>query len=118
MHLKVDQGIAGYVARHGLMMNMSDTAHEPRWNSTFDKTAGYSPKPILAVPLVAARDGRLLGVLQLLNSIGGPFDSDDESLAIASSNHAAAAPNRARPVHDLQRPTDLEVPPTLPRHHR
>ncbi|MFN0016769.1 MAG: PP2C family protein-serine/threonine phosphatase [Pirellulaceae bacterium] len=109
VYLKIDQGIAGYVARQRLMVNVPDTAQEPRWDSTYDKATGYNTKTILAVPLVAARDGRLLGVLEMLNNIGGPFDSDDESLAIAFSNHAAAALDRARLVEDIQRRKELEA---------
>src|SRR5688572_1197190 len=64
IHLRIDQGIAGFVARQRQMVNVSDTAADPRWDNTYDKAAGYSTKTILAVPLVAARDGRLLGVLE------------------------------------------------------
>ena len=91
------------------MVNVPDTAKEPRWDSTYDKATGFCTKTILAVPLVAARDGRLLGVLEMLNNSGGPFDSDDESLAIAFSNHAAAALDRARLVEDIQRRKELEA---------
>ena len=107
--LKIGQGIAGYVARRREMVNVSDTAADPRWDSTYDEAAGYCTKTILAVPLVAARDGRLLGVLELLNTQGGPFDSDDESLAIAFSNHAAAALDRARFVEEIQSRKELEA---------
>ena len=109
IHLRIDQGIAGYVARQRVMVNVPDTAADPRWDSTYDQAAGYSTQTILAVPLVAARDGRLLGVLEMLNNQGGPFDSDDESLAIAFSNHAAAALDRARLVEEIQQRKELEA---------
>src|SRR4051812_39441858 len=109
VHLKIDQGIAGYVARQREMVSVPDTAADPRWDATYDKAAGYSTKTILAVPLVAARDGRLLGVLEMLNNVGGPFDADDESLAVAFSHHAAAALDRARLVEEIQRRKELEA---------
>jgi phosphoserine phosphatase RsbU/P len=109
IHLKIDQGIAGFVARQRQMVNVADAAADPRFDSTYDTAAGSETKTILAVPLVAARDGRLLGVLELLNNEGGPFDSDDESLAIAFSNHAAAALDRARLVEEIQRRKELEA---------
>lgn len=109
VHLRIDQGIAGFVARQRQMVNVADTAADPRWDNAYDKAAGYSTKNILAVPLIAARDGRLLGVLEMLNNQGGPFDADDESLAIAFSNHAAAALDRSRLVEELQRRKELEA---------
>ena len=109
IHLRIDQGIAGFVARQRQMVNVPDTAADPRWDRTYDQAAGYSTKSILAVPLVAARDGRLLGVLEMLNNEGGPFDSDDESLAIAFSNHAAAALDRSRLVEEIQQRKELEA---------
>lgn len=109
IHLAIDQGIAGYVARHREMLNVPNPAEDSRWDPTFDRQAGFWTKSVLALPLVASHDGRLLGVLELLNNLGGPFDSDDESLAIAFSNHAAAALDRARLVDDIQRRKDLEA---------
>ena len=109
VHLRIDQGIAGFVARQRQMVNVPDAAADPRWDRTYDQAAGYSTKSILAVPLVAARDGRLLGVLEMLNNEGGPFDSDDESLAIAFSNHAAAALDRSRLVGEIQQRKELEA---------
>lgn len=109
IHLKIDQGIAGFVARQRVMVNVPDTAKDPRWDDTYDKAVGYSTRTILAVPLVAARDGRLLGVLEMLNNQGGPFDSDDESLAVAFSNHAAAALDRSRLVEEIQQRKELEA---------
>lgn len=109
IHLKIDQGIAGFVARQRQMVNVADAASDPRFDSTYDTAAGCETKTILAVPLVAARDGRLLGVLEMLNNEGGPFDADDESLAVAFSNHAAAALDRARLVEEIQRRKELEA---------
>jgi sigma-B regulation protein RsbU (phosphoserine phosphatase) len=109
IHLRIDQGIAGFVARQRQMVNVPNTATDSRWDNTYDQAAGYSTKTILAVPLVAARDGRLLGVLEMLNNQGGPFDSDDESLAIAFSNHAAAALDRSRLVEEIQQRKELEA---------
>jgi phosphoserine phosphatase RsbU/P len=109
IHLAIDQGIPGYVVRQRQMVNVPDIAADPRWDSTYDEAAGYETRTILAVPLIAARDGRLLGVLEMLNNQGGPFDADDESLAIAFSNHAAAALDRARLVDEIQRRKELEA---------
>lgn len=107
--LELDQGIPGHVARHHLLLNVAEPARDSRWDSIFDRQSGFRTRSILCVPLIAARDGRLLGVLELLNNLGGPFDEDDESLAMAFSHHAAAALDRARLVEELQRRRETEV---------
>ena len=109
LNLELDQGIAGYVARQRVMLNIADPARDSRWDAVFDRQTGFKTRSILALPLIAARDGRLLGVLELLNNLGGPFDADDEALAVAFSQHAAAALDRARLVEELQRRRELEA---------
>ena len=101
-------GIAGHVARTREMLNVPDTAGDARWDPAYDQLVGYSTQTVLAAPLIAARDGRLLGVLELLNNASGPFDSDDEALALAFSCHAAAAFDRARLIEEIQRRRELE----------
>jgi len=109
LHLEADQGIPGYVARHRVMANVAQPARDSRWDAVFDRATGFRTSSILAVPLIAARDGRLLGVLEMLNNLGGPFDADDESLALAFSRHASAALDRARLVEELQHRREMEA---------
>src|SRR4029453_9019001 len=109
VRLKLDQGIAGHVARQREMLNVPSAENDPRWDGAYDRAAGYTTQTILAVPLIAADGGRLLGVLELLNNQGGPFDADDESLALAFSRHAAAALDRASLVEEIQRRKELEA---------
>jgi phosphoserine phosphatase len=105
----LDRGLAGYVARQREMVNIADARSDPRWHSAYDQLDGYETRTVLAVPLVAARDGRLLGVLEMLNNVGGPFDSDDESLALAFSRHAAATLDRARLIGEIHQRRELEA---------
>jgi serine phosphatase RsbU (regulator of sigma subunit) len=105
----LDTGIAGWVARHRTMANVADPPSDPHWDGAYDRATGFTTRSVLAVPLVAARDGRTLGVLELLNNDGGPFDSDDEALAFAFSQHAAASLDRARLIDELQRRRELDI---------
>ena len=105
----LDRGIPGWVARHRTMVNLSDPAGDAQWDPAYDRLTGFQTHSVLAAPLIAARDGRMLGVLELLNNIGGPFDSDDEALAFAFSQHAAASLDRARLIDELQRRRELDV---------
>src|SRR4029450_11728563 len=74
--LPLDRGLAGHVTRRREMINTADAPRDPRWHAAYDQQCGYQTETVLAVPLVAARDGRLLGVLEMLNNISGPFDTD------------------------------------------
>jgi len=105
----LNRGLAGLVARQRQMVNIADAQRDPRWHAAHDQLDGYQTQTVLAVPLVAARDGRLLGVLEMLNNIGGPFDADDESLALAFSQHAAATLDRARLIGEIHKRRELDA---------
>ena len=65
IRLKVGEGVAGWVARHGQRVNMQRHARDPRFNPSIDRTTGYQTRSLLAVPV--RESGRLIGVIQLLN---------------------------------------------------
>ena len=72
-----DRGIAGHVASTGELLNVADPYTDPRFNQTVDRQTGYRTRSILCGPL-RARDGRIVGVLQILNKRGdGPFIASD-----------------------------------------
>jgi CheY-like chemotaxis protein len=71
------RGIAGHVASTGELLNVSDPYADPRFNPTVDRQTGYRTRSILCGAL-RARDGRIVGVLQILNKRGdGPFLAED-----------------------------------------
>ncbi|MDX1947633.1 MAG: SpoIIE family protein phosphatase [Pirellulaceae bacterium] len=105
----LDQGIVGCAAREGKLINMAHPRSDPRFRDAHDRLLDYHTQTVLAVPLIAARDERLLGVLELLNNVGGPFDSDDEALAVAFSHHAAAALDRGRLLAEIEMRRELEA---------
>ena len=107
--MSIDQGLPGFVARTRELVNVPNVAKDARFDPTYDRELKYRTETVLAVPLVAARDGRLLGVLEMLNNRGGPFDQDDESLALALAQHAAAALDRARLIDEIHRRRELDA---------
>lgn len=109
MRHPVDHGISGYVARHRTIVNVPDPPSDPRWNSRIDQLTGYQTRSILAAPLVSPHDGALLGVLQALNNVGGPFDPFDEELILAFASHAAVALDRARMIDELKARQKIEA---------
>lgn len=105
----LEQGITGYAARNRVVTNVADPASDPRWNSSVDRLTGFRTRSILAAPLTSPEDGSLLGVLQLLNKQGGPFDEFDEELLAAFSQHAAVALDRARLLEELRKQQAVEL---------
>ena len=70
-------GIAGHVATTGELLNVSDPYADARFNRRVDDETGYRTRSILCGPL-RRRDGRIVGVLQILNKRGdGPFLAED-----------------------------------------
>ncbi len=106
---KLEHGISGYAARHRKLVNVADPASDPRWNSRIDQVTGYQTRSILAAPLVSPHDDALLGVLELLNNVGGPFDTFDEELIVAFAAHAAVALDRVRLVEQARARLDVEA---------
>jgi GAF domain-containing protein len=105
--------IAGYVAATGEVLNLRDVYEIPgtsefRFNDEFDRRTGYRTQSVLAVPM-REPDGRVLGVIQLINArdgIGrgiGPFDKRFESLVIALASQAGVALENAQLTAELKR---------------
>ena len=103
----IDCGITGHVARTREVTNIVDPYADPRWNSSVDQRTGFRTRSILAAPLTSPHDQSLLGVLQLLNKRSGHFDTFDEDLIRAFSQHAAVAIDRARMIRELSRRHEL-----------
>jgi len=99
-------GIAGTVAETRTRENLSDPYGDPRFNPRFDQRSGYHTRSILCTPMISSSDN-LLGVVQVLNKMGGDdFDERDESLLDAFAAHAAVAVERAQARDELERAHD------------
>ncbi len=98
----VEQGITGWVAQHRRLANVADPASDPRWSSDYDRQTGFTTRNILAVPLLVPRSDRLLGVVEFINKRSRPFDTFDEDLAMAFSQHAALALDRNTMIEQLR----------------
>jgi len=85
--LSLNQGIAGYVGRTGLVVNIPDCYQDPRFNPSFDKQTGYHTRSMLVVPVFAdvvsiQNKEKPIAVVQLINKQKGDavFDIDDEEI--------------------------------------
>jgi HD-GYP domain-containing protein (c-di-GMP phosphodiesterase class II) len=98
-----DKSISGYCALTGKIINVPDMynipASEPyTFNSSYDMLSRYKTISSLTFPLINP-DGRLLGVIQLLNKMDDlgnviPFTKDDEFLLTHFATNATTALQR------------------------
>lgn len=68
IRLKIGEGLAGYVAQSGEIINIKDAQKDKRFNPQYDMTSGYVTNSVLCFP-IKNQDGKTAGVLQLLNSM-------------------------------------------------
>lgn len=95
IRLPIGQGLAGWVAKNGLTVNLPDAHADARFDPRFDEIFSYRTRSLLVVP-VRASDGRMVGVLELLNKRGGPFTTGDVESIDGLSVHAGIALENAR----------------------
>lgn len=94
-HLPKGQGIAGWVALHRQPQVVRDVRHDPRFYGQVDETFGFNTRSIACVP-VYLDDGRLLGVIEVLNKVADKeFTPDDVDVLLIVSQLAATAMRRA-----------------------
>jgi signal transduction histidine kinase len=100
IRLPLGKGLAGYVAKMGEIVNIPDAYNDPRFNPEVDKKTGYRTNNMLTMPM-RNRDGKIIGVFQMLNKKGGPFTPQDEEFLNALSIHASIAIENARMAQEM-----------------
>jgi K+-sensing histidine kinase KdpD len=100
IRLPVGKGLSGYVAETGETIIIPDTYADPRFNPEIDKRTGYRTRNMLCMPM-KNKDGKIIGVFQLLNKKQGCFDNDDISFIDALSAHASVAIENARMAQEM-----------------
>jgi adenylate cyclase len=102
IRIPASQGVAGAVFRTGTPANISDPQNDPRFNKEIDVRTGYTTRSILAMPIFS-KDGRCIGVTQVLNKTTGSFTSKDETRLRAFTAQVAVALENARLFEDVMR---------------
>jgi diguanylate cyclase (GGDEF)-like protein len=93
--LKQGEGIAGWVAQHGVPLLIPDVREDARFATHFDEQLAYKTRSIIAVPLKI--NERVIGVIELINSYDElVFDDVDQSILTAIADFAAIALVNAR----------------------
>jgi adenylate cyclase len=94
-------GIAGAVFISGKTINIPYAYADLRFNPAFDKKTGFFTRSILCVPVVN-KQGRTIGVTQVLNKHGGPFTHEDEARLRAFTAQVSIALENAKLFADVQ----------------
>ena len=94
-------GIAGAVFASGKTVNIPHAYADLRFNPAFDKQTGFFTRSILCVPVIN-KDGKTIGVTQILNKHGGPFTDEDESRLKAFTAQVSIALENANLFNDIQ----------------
>jgi len=94
-------GIAGAVFTSKKTINIPYAYADLRFNPAFDKKTGFFTRSILCVPVIN-KNGKIIGVTQVLNKRGGPFTQEDESRLKAFTAQVSIALENAKLFDDVQ----------------
>ena len=92
--LKIGQGIAGYVAARGKSILVNAIEKSPHFYPMVDESSGFQTRSALCVPMVS--QGRVIGVIEVLNKINGEFDTNDKDLLQSIATSVCIALENAR----------------------
>ncbi len=94
-------GIAGTVFTSRKSVNIPHAYADLRFNPAFDKKTGFFTRSILCVPVIN-KQGKSIGVTQVLNKSGGPFTDEDEQRLRAFTAQIAIGLENAKLFADVQ----------------
>lgn len=100
VRLKVGEGIAGWVAKHGERLIVPDVMADPRFAKRIDEMTAWETRSIICIPLRSKH--RVLGVIQLVNVNMEGFGEPEMFFLQALCDYAAIAIENARSVEKIQ----------------
>ncbi len=100
VRLKVGEGIAGWVAKHGERLIVPDVMSDPRFAKRVDEMTKWETRSIICIPLRSKH--RVLGVIQLVNVNMDGFGNPELFFLQSLCDYAAIAIENARAVEKIQ----------------
>jgi diguanylate cyclase (GGDEF)-like protein len=100
VRLKVGEGIAGWVAKHGERLIVPDVMNDPRFAKRIDEMTKWETRSIICVPVRSKL--RVLGVIQLVNVDMEHFGDPEVFFLQSLCDYAAIAIENARAVEKIQ----------------
>ena len=101
IRLKMGEGIAGWVAQHGRPMVVNNVHSEAKFAKEVSETIDYEARSLLCVPLMTG-SGKIIGVIEVLNRLGGAYTEDDVEGLQLLANHVSTALENARYRRDSE----------------
>jgi len=98
--VKVGEGIAGWVAKHGQTLIVPDVANDPRFSRRLDEMTRWQTQSIICVPLRSRH--RVLGVIQLVNVDVKALSEQEMFFLHALCDYAAISIENAKAVEKIQ----------------
>lgn len=104
-----EANVASYVAIHGEVVNIPDVYNSDRFDFTgpkkYDEITGYHTRSLLVIPL-KKRDGEIIGVLQLINSLDQngevcPFPRHLELVSESLASQAGVALSNMQYIEEI-----------------
>lgn len=96
-----DRGIAGAVFQSRETINIPHAYADQRFNPGFDRQTGFFTRSILCVPVIN-KQGKAIGVTQVLNKRGGLFTAEDEARLKAFTSQISIGLENAKLFDDVQ----------------
>jgi len=87
--VKIGEGVAGWVAQTGKPAIVNDTGRDPRFAPKFDSKTQFRTRSILCAPLISR--GRTIGVVEIINKLGGRFTQSDLDILLTLVEPCAIA---------------------------
>jgi adenylate cyclase len=94
-------GVASHVFTSGKGVIIDDAYADERFQKEIDLQTGYKTKSILCVPVVN-KNGKKIGVTQVLNKRGGAFTSEDEARLKAFTSQISIGLENAKLFDDVE----------------
>ncbi len=95
-----DQGIVGHVFKTRFPLIINDAQSDPRFFGKIDQATSYRTETILCVPMRTPK-GRVVGVIEILNSKKGRFDEEDQGLLEVLALFASVALDQKDSLEEL-----------------
>lgn len=91
--IRLDEGIAGWVARNQTPLIVNDVRSNPLYHSAIDGQTGLLTTSVLCVPLETRGDTK--GVIEAINHPSGTFSESDQQMLSSVASWAAIALDNA-----------------------
>jgi phosphoserine phosphatase RsbU/P len=100
-NLELGQGVVGWVARYKEAVVLNEPESDPRVDPRMEEMAGIKIKSLICVPLVGK--GHMIGVIEAINKLSGPFTDADLDILIGLNHQIAVAMDNAHLYREVRR---------------